>query len=381
MVSLEQLSTFSGFKKDEDYKDPVVRQHFCLNAKEWIEHAVKFCETQLKWGKRATFDGISRKLQDEADSWFQKTFSYDEKLKIKNLKGFIARFCSTYCDIPYDIDILTNPVVGQVYSQKIIVEKHTEAMCNIAKRLEALEQVSKDSSQQTISMLVDRVDTLETTVKQLNSAIASQNTAIEALKAALTYQCEKYNRVTHHSKLSQNDTMKSLKDKHKHFEQVLEEQKQEVQQAISTISVSSVTNQQFLDHKVALDKLSADLDKLSSFVDDFSSAALPSVTAVKVQQDSSSSPIGSKLPVCTRCGKRSHSEKTCGSNHLYCYICGKKGHLARCCRTKDPGSCGRCGSTDHVSHNCGAFRKGTICWLCFKPGHLYRSCNTKFKIL
>ena len=66
MVSLEQLSTFSGFKKDEDYKDPIVRQHFCLNAKEWIEQAVNFCETQLKWGKRATFDGISRKLQNEA---------------------------------------------------------------------------------------------------------------------------------------------------------------------------------------------------------------------------------------------------------------------------------------------------------------------------
>ena len=117
MVSLEQLSTFSGFKKDEDYKDPIVRQHFCLDAKEWIEQAVKFCETQLKWGKRATFDGISRKLPDEADSWFQKAFTYDEKLKIKNLKGFIARFCTTYCDIPYEIDILTNPVVGQVYSQ------------------------------------------------------------------------------------------------------------------------------------------------------------------------------------------------------------------------------------------------------------------------
>ena len=158
-------------------------------------------------------------------------------------------------------------------------------------------------------------------------------------------------------------------------------QKQEVQQVISTISISSVTNQQFLDQKVALEKLSANLDKLSSFVDELSRAELPSVTSVKVQQDSSSSPIASKLPVCTRCGKRSYSEKTCGSNHLYCYICGKKGHLARCCRTKDPGSCGRCGSTDHVSHNCGAFRKGTICWLCFKPGHLYRSCNTKFKIL
>ena len=118
---------------------------------------------QLKWGKRATFDGISCKLQDEADSWFQKTFSYDEKLKIKNLKGFIACFCTTYCDIPYEIDILTNPVVGQVYSHKIIVEKHTEAMYTIAKRLEALEQATKESSQQTISMLVDRVDTLETT--------------------------------------------------------------------------------------------------------------------------------------------------------------------------------------------------------------------------
>ena len=230
-------------------------------------------------------------------------------------------------------------------------------------------------------MLVDRVDTLETTVKQLNSAIANQNTVIEELKTALTYQCEKYNRVTHHSKLSQNDTMKSLKDKQKHFEQVLEKQKQKVQQAISTISVSSVTNQQFLDQKVALYKLSADLDKLSSFVDDFSSAALPSVTSVKVQQDSSSSPIGSKLPVCTRCGTRSHSEKTCGSKQLHCYTCGKKGHLARCCRTKDQGSCGRCGSTDHVSHSCGAYMKGTICWLCFKPGHLYRNCKTKFKIL
>ena len=292
------------------------------------------------------------------------------------MKGFIARFCTTYCDIPYEIDILTNPVVGQVYSQKIIVEKRTEAMHTIAKRLEALEQVSKDSSQQTISMLVDRVDTLETTVKQLNSAIASQNTVIDGLKTALTYQCEKYSRVTHHSKLSQ-----SLKDKQKHFEQVLEKQKQEVQQVISTISISSVTNQQFLDQKVALEKLSANLDKLSSFVDELSRAELPSVTSVKVQQDSSSSPIASKLPVCTRCGKRSHSEKTCGSKQLHCYICGKKGHLARCCRTQDSGSCGRCGSTDHVSHNCGAFMKGTICWLCFKPGHLYRSCNTKLKIL
>ena len=232
MVSLEQLPTFSGFKKDEDYKDPIVRQHFCLDAKEWIEQAVNFCETQLKWGKRATLDGISRKLQDKADSWFQKTFSYDEKLKIKNFKGFIARFCTTYCDIPYEIDILTNPVVGQVNSHKIIVEKHTEAMYTIAKRLEALEQASKKSSQQTISMLVDRVDTLETTVTQLNSTIAGQNTVIEELKTGLTYQSEKYNRVTHPSKLSQNDTVKSLKDKQKHFEQVLVKQKHEVQQVV-----------------------------------------------------------------------------------------------------------------------------------------------------
>ena len=83
MVSLEQLSTFSGFKKDEDYKDPVVRQHFCLGAKEWIEQAVKFCETQLKWGKRATFDGISHKLQDEADSWFQKHLAMMKNSKLK----------------------------------------------------------------------------------------------------------------------------------------------------------------------------------------------------------------------------------------------------------------------------------------------------------
>ena len=212
-------------------------------------------------------------------------------------------------------------------------------MYTIAKCLEALEQASKESSQQTISMLVDRVDTLETTMTQLNSTIAGQNTVIEELKTALTYQCEKYNRVTHHSKLSQNDTVKSLKDKQKHFEQVLVKQKHEVQQAVSSISVSPVSSQQFLDQKVALQKLSADLDKLSSSVDELSSSALPSLSSVKVQQDSSSSPIGTKLPVCTRCGKSSHSEKTCGSKQLHCFTCGKKGHLARCCRTKDSGSC------------------------------------------
>ena len=86
--------------------------------------------------------------------------------------------------------------------------------------------------------------------------------------------------------------MKSLKDKQKHFEQALVKQKHDIQQAVSSISVSSGSSQQFLDQKVALDKLSTDLKKLSSSVDELSSDALPSVSSIKVQQDNPSSLIG-----------------------------------------------------------------------------------------
>ena len=83
MVSLEQLSTFSGFKKDEDYKDPVVRQHFCLNAKEWIDQALKFCETQLKWGKRATLMVFQESYKMKQIPGFKKHLAMMKNSKLK----------------------------------------------------------------------------------------------------------------------------------------------------------------------------------------------------------------------------------------------------------------------------------------------------------
>ena len=71
-----------GFQKDVNYQDPIIRQNFCFDAKDWIAEVVTACESALKLSKRNSFDEISSKLKDEANGWFQNSFTYDEKYKV-----------------------------------------------------------------------------------------------------------------------------------------------------------------------------------------------------------------------------------------------------------------------------------------------------------
>ena len=50
--------------------------------------------------QRASFDTITNSLTLEAAKWFQKSFSTDEKYKVKNLKGFVQKFIDSYCSLP-----------------------------------------------------------------------------------------------------------------------------------------------------------------------------------------------------------------------------------------------------------------------------------------
>ena len=43
MASEKKISTFTSYKKDLDYQNPIRRQKFCFDVKDWMDEAFNVC--------------------------------------------------------------------------------------------------------------------------------------------------------------------------------------------------------------------------------------------------------------------------------------------------------------------------------------------------
>ena len=122
-------------------------------------------------------------------------------------------------------------------------------------------------------------------MQTLQETIQKQNQVVDTLKGVLIYQGDHINKVSRHSRLSKDDTVRSLKDKQRHVEELLSQQKQDIQQVVSSLSTVSpeATKQQLTQQEETMKRLSSDLQKLSSAVEKYSVTAnsppCPRVTA------------------------------------------------------------------------------------------------------
>ena len=407
------IVTFSGYQPNVDYTIPANREEIRKEADSWVSAVENTCLNTFKKSKRQTFDIMSDALLDEAQEWYQKSFTNAEKFKHKHLKDFVTKFRDNYCSAPTNypkdnaisktttsdrtLDLLQT-LTSLVQVLETRVKKCEVAMSQqqfkgdrgLNKDMTLLKerQNQQERDQQfSINLLVNRIEDLETellkggkvpsleaTVKALQIKIQEQDNTIADLRQALKTHCEKCDMLSSSKKLSQTDTVKSLRDKQKYLEQEMMAQKEDTTKKISSISASVVSFEQLDEQRATLAKLADDVQALTSNI---GSAAVCNVTRqAEISTATASNP-------CYRCGRRFHHERNCGAQYLVCFNCGKRGHFARCCEAQKKQNdliCNRCGNNDHTGDKCGALRKAMSCWNCSRPGHLYRRCKFKDKL-
>ena len=87
---------FHGFTEELNQNNQASRARFSDQAKSWLEELMRKCERHLYMGKADTFDCIVNFLQDEAEEWFNKEFTQNEKFGSKNLKNLSLKFRDRY---------------------------------------------------------------------------------------------------------------------------------------------------------------------------------------------------------------------------------------------------------------------------------------------
>ena len=324
-------------------------------------------------GKADTFDCIVNFLQDESEEWFNKEFTQNEKFVSKNLKNLSMKFRDRYVKLSQVTSKHENQSIQMLVDriQKLeplaqIIEKQEVTIKQQAQSISSLQ-----SKIQNFSLLEERVTKLQQAVLKIAHDAQPEDTTIDALQFRICKvedQLSKMNR-------SKCDTFKSLRDRQNHLKN-----------EIAALTPAIKEDAAVLENKVKeVEKSCHDHTKLlEGLQTQVASLSLPENTEVNSVATRQVSATKSTQPSCERCGGSTHDSSTCGARWLKCRQCWQVGHLARCCPSN---KCQRCGLTSHTTEECRASH--LYCWQCGSRGHLHRMCpllqneiqgNSRFRV-